>query len=153
MDEHLPEKTITKFNTAKPWVTDQFKDLITQRQRALTNNQAATSLEIELTDTLSDSGVTTTRARSRTSSSRSLVTDQWRKTKAFIGQSMSRGGEMEGMTVDLFDGNMDDLSAAINSFFHSVSSHLQPLCDSSSQNKWIYPTNTSYPKKKWWKSW
>ena len=46
---------------------------------------------------------------------------------------------MEGMAVDLFHGNMDDLSAAINSFFHSVSSHLQPLCDSVIQEQMDIP--------------
>ena len=53
--------------------------------------------------------------------------DWWKGTNALIGRGSSKGGELEGLAADLFDGNMEQLSSAINSFFHSVSSHLEPI--------------------------
>ena len=142
MDEHLPEKTITKFITDKPWVTDQFKDLITQRQRALTNNQTAEYNILRNRVSRHSKRLRSNYYKGKIENlKQSKPGDRWKKTKAFISQSTSGGGELEGMAVDLFDGIMDDLSVAIHSFFHSVSSHLEPLCDSVIPEQ--YPTNTS----------
>ena len=44
-----------------------------------------------------------------------------------VETNSTTGGELEGLAVDLFEGDLDELSSAINEFFYSVSSHLDPL--------------------------
>jgi hypothetical protein len=40
LDSHLPTRTVYRHTSDKPWVTDEFRRLIRQRQHAFTNNQA-----------------------------------------------------------------------------------------------------------------
>ena len=41
LDEYLPLRVVARHSTDKPWVTDEFKRLIRQRQFAWTNKNMA----------------------------------------------------------------------------------------------------------------
>ena len=149
LDTHLPLKEITKFATDKPWVTDSFKDLIAQRQSARNSKQ-----ETRFNFLRNKVNRLSKRLRSNYYENKieklksTKPGDWWKGTNALIGRNSSKGGELEGLAADLFHGDMKQLSTAINDFFHSVSSHLEPLKPWTNNDIHDIPSRYIIPEEK-----
>ena len=127
LNTHLPFKTIKKFDTDKPWVTEDFKSMISIRQSAWKSgnttkfniyrnkvNRASKHLRKRYYD------------RNINGLQHSNPRQWWNKTQTLIGRK-SKTNQLVGLCSEQSNGDYMELSEKINNFFHSVSSHLPPL--------------------------
>jgi len=122
LDHYLPYIKHTKYSTDKPWVTKQFKHLISQRQRALLfgNRQQYCKLRNRVTR-MSRS----LRRRYYENKVQALHDADshswWKQTKKFL--SLTDSDSLEHISIP----NGETLANAINSYFVSVSQDLPPI--------------------------
>lgn len=122
LDQYLPYTKYTKYSTDKPWVTKQFKDLISQRQRALFlgNTQQYCKLRnrvTRLTKSLRRRYYEKKVQELHDADSHSW----WNQTKKFTSSSDS--DQLSHLSAP----RGETLANAINSHFVSVSQDLPPI--------------------------
>ena len=128
MEHCFPIKTVTRHTADKPWITDMFRNLIRQRQRASTSgnrdeyrvlrnmvNRESTKLKFEFYQkhilAISEPG-------SR---------DWWKNMKKIMGLNGNSNSDMEELVKKTTDGDFAELANIMNDFFLSVSDHLPRL--------------------------
>ena len=127
LDICCPFKTVTRHNTDKPWVTDDFRHLIRQRQRARMVG------DVERTKSLRNQ-VNRAAPKLRRQFSKSKIAsieatssrDWWKHMKTLLGNSHGGQNEMLGLANAFTGRNMDTLNR-MNACFVSISEDLPRL--------------------------
>ncbi len=127
LDTHLPNTSVVIYDTDKPWITDDFKLMISKRQDAFMRghtlafnyyrnkvNRSCKSLRNKYYN----------RNISRLQKSNPKM--WWKKTQTLIGRNTEKN-QLTALANDTSDGDIGILAQQINSFFHSVSSSLNNL--------------------------
>ena len=119
IDKYFPIRTIKTHTKDKLWVTDFFKDLIKQRQFALSNgdktlyNQTRNKIN-RLRPNLKTKFYDNKMKQLTENDSKQW----WKNVKELVGLKQSSTSEaLSGLANQVADGNMDKLSNEINSFF------------------------------------
>ncbi len=127
LNKHLPFKSVTSYDTDKPWVTVDFKSLIRKRQAA---RGAGSGAKFNMYRNQVNRACKTLRSkyynRNINGLQRSNPRQWWRKTQALIGRK-SENSSLVSLSKDLCNGDSAELAERVNIFFQSVSSHLPPL--------------------------
>ena len=126
LDYFLPTRTVVRHSNDKPWVTDEFRRLIRQRQYAWTHGEIPKYRQLR-------NKINRLSARLRQKYCEKRLTDLrntnssswWRITKQLTGQSSKH--ELTGLANELTDGNIHHLADIINTFLTNVSSDLKPI--------------------------
>ena len=127
LDYYLPVYEVTRYSTDKPWVTDQFRRLIRQRQYAWTHNNMVDYRRYRnavnrLSKTLRKSFYQKKIAGLRNCDS----TNWWKQTKLLTGQA-SKQPELFGLANTLTGGDVEQLANVINESLTKVSVDLKRL--------------------------
>ncbi len=127
LDEHLPITTVVKYDTDKPWVTEDFKRMIQKRQDAYSKSDSA---RFNYYRNRVNRACKSLRSKHYNKNISGLQTTNpkmwWKKTQAMIGRSTEKN-HLTVLANDVSDGDIYTLAHMINNFFHSVSSSLEPL--------------------------
>ena len=127
LNKYLPARLSSRHTSEKPWVSDRFKDLIRQRQSAWKNQDM---VKYRALRNLVQRTANKLRSKYYNRCVKSLRNagprQWWSAVKRITGQS-----RQQPLNCLSPDGNMQQLAADINSFFHSVSANLVPLDPSS----------------------
>jgi hypothetical protein len=134
-ETHFPLKTVQRHSRDKPWVTDYFRLLIRQRQYALKSGNLGRYRELRnkvnrLSKTLEKTFYSKKVEHLRLSNCR----DWWKHMKDILGLKSSSTKPLQSLAMTTSQGDMDNFVDKVNQFFHSVSSHLEPL---SSDNRYL----------------
>ena len=130
---YLPERTVVRHTTNKPWVTDDFCRLVRQRQYAWTSGDMVkyralrnrvNRLSVTLRKRFCQKRIQNLR--------RCNASNWWKETKRLTGQSNK--SDLAGLAASECDGDFQQLSELINISLKQVSSDLQPL-----QTNQIFP--------------
>ena len=129
MDKHFPTKTVVRYTTDKPWVTDRFRDLIRRRQHAWkAGDQALYHLYRNKVNRLSKSLKKNYYDKRINGLKTSNPRNWWKGMKELLGcQQTSSDPPLLHLANQVCDGNLLELSQRINNFFKSVSDHLPAL--------------------------
>ena len=127
LDKYLPIQTSVKYETDKPWITSHFKNMVKVRQHALKSgnlhtfrlyrnrvNRACKTLRLSYYNR-NVNGLRKTNPRM-----------WWKKTDLLINRNKGENA-MHALAKRTTGGDVTQLCNDINVFFHSVSSHLDPL--------------------------
>ena len=127
MDIHFPYKSVTRHTADKPWVTDYFRHLTTQRHCALMSGgiDEARRLRSSLT----------AQGRNCVNDSTSRISRRWRKrlqttggnTQNLMGAPSSNTNDMHGLANKCTEGDVTQLVNSMNYFVVSVSADLPRL--------------------------
>ena len=139
LDTHLPYRKITKYETDKPWITEDFKTLIQKRQFAL---KCGNMIQFKMYRNKVNKACKTLRAQHYNKNINGLQKTNprmwWRKTQSILGKN-SCSNSMAGLSAELCDGDIQALTEEINSFFHSVSCNLPSLQPPVSKETVVVP--------------
>ena len=129
MDTHFPYKSVTRHTADKPWVTDYFRHLIRQRQRAIMSGDIDEARRLR---NLVNRTAPKLRQRFYQSKIAALEEtsshDWWKHMKNLMGASSSNTNEMQGLANKCTGGDMTQLVNSMNNdFFVSVSADLPRL--------------------------
>ena len=124
----FPLKTVKRHSNDKPWVTDYFRSLVSQRQYALKtgNVQRYKQLRNKVTrmsKKLERSFYTSKVEHLRTCKSR----DWWKHMKELLGMKSTSVQPLQSLVKSTTQGDINEFAEEVNIFFESVSSHLNPL--------------------------
>ena len=128
MDTHFPYKSVIRHTADKPWVTDYFRHLIRQRQRAIMSGDIDEARRLrnlvnriapKLRQRFYQSKIA---ALEETSSH-----DWWKHMKNLMSASSSNTNEMQGLANKCTGGDMTLLVNSMNDLFVSVSADLPRL--------------------------
>ena len=127
LDTFLPFKTSSRRKSEKPWVTDQYRDLIKQRQCALFSGDIVSYRSLRnrvnrLTMKLRSSYYHSCMDNLTTAGSKKW----WSNMNDLMGRGQSSNA-MSNLANQLTEGNMVDLCNKINVTFQKVSSNLPKL--------------------------
>ena len=133
LDVHLPAKTTKIHATDKPWITQQFKDLISRRQEAKnTGNDLVFNFYRNKVNRTSKTLRSNYYQRQVEELKTSDPHSWWSKTKQIIGVDRKGGGaEFSNIANKQFNGDNAKMVDEMNIFLHSVSEHLTPLSPAS----------------------
>ena len=126
LDHYLPLRVVTRYSTDKPWITDEFRRLIRQRQYAYTHNNEARYKRLRnevnrMSRQLRKRFYAKKIEGLRTCNS----TNWWRQTKRLTGQVSKQ--DLAGLANELTEGNVQELAQRINATLINVSSDLTRL--------------------------
>ena len=128
MDTYFPYKSVTRHTADKPWVTDYFRHLIRQRQRAIMSGDIDEARRMR---NLVNRTAPKLRQRFYQSKIAALEdtssNDWWKHMKNLTGASSSNTNEMQGLANKCTGGDMTLLVNSMNDFFVSVSADLPRL--------------------------
>ena len=117
---YFPYKTVTRHTADKPWITDYFRQLIRQPQRArMSGDMDEARTAPQLRQQFYQSKI----ASLEESSSR----DWWKQMKNVMGASSGNTNEMQGLANKSTNGDMAKLVNSMNDFVVSVSEDLPRL--------------------------
>lgn len=128
IDEYMPEKVVTKHISDKPWITQEYKDLISKRQKAF--HKGHNQLYRYYRNQVNRMGK---RLQANFYKNKIAALKQsdprkwWKTTKSLLGVTNNNNASLQCLANDQFEGDMQKLADSINGFFHSVSAHLNPL--------------------------
>ena len=128
MNECFPLRSVTRHSGDKPWVTDSFRLLVRNRQRARMSGDRR--LANQLRNKVNREAA---RLRHRFYQSKivaledSTSRDWWKHMKSLMGISGSSNKELVGLANSHTNGDITALANTINDFFVSVSSGLTRL--------------------------
>ena len=125
LDSHLPTRTVYRHTSDKPWVTDEFRRLIRQRQHAFTNNQATRFRPLRNKVNRLSKRLRKRFYERRVEGLRNCSSASWRDTKRLTGQSNKP--DLDGLANEHTDGNMHALATLINQSLERVSHDLTRL--------------------------
>ena len=126
LDQYLPTRTVARHSTDKPWITDDFRRLIRQRQYAWTNNNpveyrrlrnAVNRLSCKLRKRFYAKKIECLRNCDSS--------NWWRLTKQLIGQVSKP--DLAGLANNLTGGDTQELADNINQSLINVSADLTRL--------------------------
>ena len=129
MDSHLPLEEITRKETDKPWITDEFKRLISKRQAALRKgNKMSFRFYRNKVNKMSKRLRRNFYQKQIEGLSRNNPKDWWKRTKALLGIKKSNGiKDLANIANEKYGGNNGEMIRNINTFLHSVSADLHPI--------------------------
>ena len=127
LDEHLPMKTVKRFSTDKPWVTEEFKDLIRQRQLAFRNNDIKKNHFFRNRIVRTSKKLKENYYRSNVANLRQDNPSQWWKRAKNLAHINTSANSISGLANSHCQGDYPQLTNDINTFFQSVSKNLTPL--------------------------
>ena len=129
MDKHFPTKTVVRYTTDKPWVSDRFRDLIRRRQHAWkAGDQTLYYLYRNKVNRLSKSLKQKYYDKDINGLKTSNPRTWWKGLKELLGCQQTRSDPpLLHLANQVCDGNLLELSQRINNFFKSVSDHLPAL--------------------------
>ena len=129
IDSCFPEKEVTYHTKDKPWVTEQFKELITRRQHALLSGNNTEYKRLRntinrLAKRLKPKFYNAKIKHLKSSDSRKW----WSNVKSLVGLNKSKGPDtMISLANENTDGDVQVLAERINEFLQSVTSDIPPL--------------------------
>ena len=128
MQRHFPVKIVQRHDKDKPWVTDNFKSMIAQRQHAFMSGNMSKYRELRnktnrLAKLLERNFYKKKVEHLKTSNNRSW----WKHMKGLLGMGSSHTGPLESLSQSTNGGDMCAFVSDINNFFKSVASHIEPL--------------------------
>ena len=130
LDHYLPLRVVTRFSTDKPWITDEFRRLIRQRQYAYTHNNKAQYSRLRNAVIRLSRQLRKQFYRKKIEDLRSCnASNWWRQTKRLTGQVSKQ--ELAGLANQLTGGNMQELAHRINASLINVSADLTRLTESA----------------------
>ena len=129
IDSCFPLKEVTYHTKDKPWVNEQFKDLVTRRQQALLSGNRATYNRLRnninrLSKKLKPRFYNTKVKHLKASDSRKW----WANVKSLVGINKASGPDtMLSLANANTNGDVGKLAERINAFLQSVTSDITPL--------------------------
>ena len=149
---HLPFITTTKFETDKPWITEDYKRDISQRQHYLKVGDTVNFNRLRNIVNRKTKSLRSLHYKHKVRSLNSENSRSWfKQTKELIGLKSSNEYVFIPLVDELCDGDMTKLANNMNTFFHSVSVHLIPLdkadhlLDTLSESSVISQQNSTNP--------
>ena len=128
IDTCFPLKTVTRHSSDKPWVTDRFRHLIRQRQRARMSGDLAEGRRLRNLVNRAAPQLRQQFYQSKIASmEESSTPDWWKQMKILMGTSCEGNSEMQGLVNKHTEGDMCSLVNSVNEFFVSVSEDLHRL--------------------------
>ena len=127
IDEYCPVQQVKRCSSDRPWVTDEFRSLVVKRQRAFMAGKMTLYRFYR-------NRVNLARKRLQRSHYRRSVeqlgddnpSQWWRDIKQLVGMSKS-SNKLQGLANTVCEGNLQELTTRINSFFESVTADFQPI--------------------------
>ena len=127
LDKYLPIQTSVKYETDKPWITSQFKNMVKVRQHALkSGNQHTFRLYRNRVNRACKTLRSSYYNRNVNGLRKTNPRMWWKKTDLLINRNKGENA-MHTLAKRTTGGDITQLCNDINVFFHSVSSHLDPL--------------------------
>ena len=127
IDLHLPNRCVRRHTSDKPWVTDYFRQLIRQRQRAFLSGNFILYRRLRNKVIRTPKSIRSSYYLEQLSSLRNCDPRRWWKhTKALTGLGKA-SSNLHAMANSLCGGDLSTLAGKVNSFFESVSKFLVPL--------------------------
>lgn len=127
LNTHMPLQTVTRVTKHKPWVTQQFEDLVSKRQWSYHNDKAKfryyKARVKNASRFLRRRFYKTKVAELKESNPRKW----WKQTKTLLGQNKGSDDPLNALAVERHDGDARKLADEINSFYQSVTKDLPPL--------------------------
>ena len=131
IDYHLPLLTVRRHSTDKPWVTDQFRQLICCRQNARKNGQMARYRSCRNKVNRMASHLRRNYYEKKVSGLREGdPLNWWRSVKQITGLKLKSAQPLSGLANQLHDGDLQKLANNINTSLQQVAADLHPLCAS-----------------------
>jgi len=126
LNYYLPLRVTSRHSTAKPWITDEFRRLIRQRQYAWTHHKTADYNRLRNSvNRLSRKLRKRFYAKQIEGLRNSDSTNWWRRTKLLTGQNTKP--DLVGLANSLTHGDMQELASRINDSLMEVSADLTRL--------------------------
>ena len=127
INQHLPTRVVRRHTSDKPWVTDYFRQLIKQRQRAYLCGNSIEYRMLRNKVIRSASSIRSSYYQEQLSNLRNCDPRRWWKhTKSLTGLGKT-SSEFYAMANSLCGGDLGVLAGEINSFFESVCRDLDPI--------------------------
>jgi len=146
LDEHLPTHTVYRHSSDKPWVTDEFRRLIRQRQYAFTNNNKPLFNQLRNKVNRLSKRLRKQFYEKKVKGLRNCnPANWWRDTKRLTGQSSKP--DLVGLANEHADGDMPTLANLINQSLIRVSNDLVRLdefCEDHSDSLMAPPGELDY---------
>ena len=126
LEHYLPLRTVKRYSTDKPWITDEFRRMIRQRQYAWTHNNKAEYHRLRnVVNRLSRKLRERFYKKKVDGLRKSNAANWWRQTKQLTGQATQQN--LTGLANELSDGNVQTLANQINISLINVSADLTKL--------------------------
>ena len=127
INQHFPIRAVRRHSSDKPWVTDYFRQLINQRQRAYMCKNFTEYRILRNRVIRTANSIRSSYYREQISNLRNCDPHRWWKhTKSLTGLGKT-SSDLHAMANSLCGGDLCILAGKINSFFESVCSDLVPL--------------------------
>ena len=127
IDLHLPNRCVRRHTSDKPWVTDYFRQLIRQRQRAFLSGDFILYRRLRNKVIRTSKSIRSSYYLEQLSYLRHCDPRRWWKhTKALTGLGKA-SSNLHATANSLCSGDLGTLVGNVNSFFESVSRYLVPL--------------------------
>ena len=122
----LPTRHVFRHSSDKPWVTDEFRRLIRQRQHAFTSGNITEYRKLRNKINRAAKELQANFYKKRIDGLRNCdPSNWWTETKKLTGQASK--SDLTGLASSLTDGNMAALARIINVSLKEVSDDLEPL--------------------------
>ena len=131
IEKHFPKREVKVYPRDKPWITEKFKRLISDRQKAFRNNnrQKYNRLRNEVIHMSKTLKPKYYQNKMRTLSEGNTK-DWWRHIKEVTGCPKSDNtANFQNIANLLTNGDIQELANEINKYFQSISSDLPPLTE------------------------
>ena len=126
LDFYLPLRVVARYSTDKPWITDEFRRLIRQRQYAYTAHNTAEYHRLRNLVNRMSRKLRKRYYEKNVDGLRSCNSSNWwRQTKRLTGQTSKP--DLVGLANQLTDGDMQKLAGCINDSLINVSADLTRL--------------------------
>ena len=126
IDKHMPIKTIKRFNTDRPWVTDYYLDLIKQRQKAFVSKNLTDFNKLRNKINRLSKSLKSKYFQKKMENISSNKKEWWKCTDTILNKSHS-SGNLQSLVNNLYGGNNLKAANAINQHFLSICKDLMPL--------------------------
>ena len=127
IDLHLPKRCVRRHTSDKPWVTDYFRQLIRQRQRAFLCGNFVLYRRLRNKVIRTAKSILSSNYLEQLSSLHYCDPGRWCKhTKALTGLGKT-SSNLHATANSLCGGDLSTLAGKVNSFSESVSRYLVPL--------------------------
>ena len=127
IDLHLPKGCVSCHTSDKPWVTDYFRQLIRQQERAFLSGNFILYRRLRNKVIRTAKSIRSSYYMEQPSSLHCCDPRRWWKhSKALTGLGKT-SSNLHAMANSLCGGDLSTLAGKVNSFFESVSRYLVPL--------------------------
>jgi len=133
LEHYLPLRSVSRFSTDKPWITDEFRRLIRQRQYAWTHNKSEYNRLRNAVNWLSRKLRERFYKKKIEGLRQSNASNWWHQTKKLTGQVSKQ--DLVGLANEITNGSMQRLANNINTSLIKVSSDLDRLTAATSTDQ------------------